>query len=296
MSLPRPICPGTSYLVTRRCTQRQFLLLPSPRVNQVFQYCLGLAQKATGVQLHAAVVLSNHYHLIVTDPEGRLPEFVYTLNKYVAKCLNAHYGRWENLFAGGTQASYVQLGDDESLLAKSVYAICNPVAAGLVRRHRDWEGLCLWHPGTYKAKRPAVFFREEGPMPKAVKLRVEPIPLSGMQRAREVMETVGQAVAEREEELRAALREAGKPFLGLTRLRTQRPTDAPASREPRRGLFPRLAVRDKWRRIELLTRLVSFCDDYARALARYCRGERDVEFPAGTYKLKHQLGVRCADP
>jgi len=33
---PRQIVPGSTYLVTRRCSQRQFLLLPSKTVNRVF--------------------------------------------------------------------------------------------------------------------------------------------------------------------------------------------------------------------------------------------------------------------
>jgi hypothetical protein len=35
MTAPREIIPGTTYLVTRRCTQRQFLLRPSRGTNQV---------------------------------------------------------------------------------------------------------------------------------------------------------------------------------------------------------------------------------------------------------------------
>ena len=95
--LPRQILPGSTYLVTRRCTKRQFLLKPSKRTNRVFLYCLAHACEVTGVQVHAVTVMSNHYHAVVTDPEGRLPKFAELLNKYVAKCQNAGYGLWEKL-------------------------------------------------------------------------------------------------------------------------------------------------------------------------------------------------------
>jgi len=49
-----------------------------------FLYCLALAQRATGAQIHAVCVLSNHYHLIATDPKALLPRFAYILNKFVA--------------------------------------------------------------------------------------------------------------------------------------------------------------------------------------------------------------------
>jgi hypothetical protein len=37
MSLPRQVLPGQFYLVTRRCTQRQFLLWPDAATNVAMQ-------------------------------------------------------------------------------------------------------------------------------------------------------------------------------------------------------------------------------------------------------------------
>ena len=93
MSLPREILPNSTYLVTRRCTQRQFLLKPCTVINQIFLYCLALALARTGVVVHAFVVLSNHYHAVVTDPEGKLPEFLAYFHRLVATCVNATLGR-----------------------------------------------------------------------------------------------------------------------------------------------------------------------------------------------------------
>jgi hypothetical protein len=38
--LPRQVIPRQFYLVTRRCTQRQFLLRPDAATNNAFLYCL----------------------------------------------------------------------------------------------------------------------------------------------------------------------------------------------------------------------------------------------------------------
>jgi hypothetical protein len=43
MSLPRQVLQGTFYLLTRRCTQRQFLLRPDEETNNAFVYCLAEA-------------------------------------------------------------------------------------------------------------------------------------------------------------------------------------------------------------------------------------------------------------
>jgi hypothetical protein len=53
MTAPRQVLPGTTYLITRRCSQRQFLLRPSDVTNSIFLYVLALAAKRFGVEVHA---------------------------------------------------------------------------------------------------------------------------------------------------------------------------------------------------------------------------------------------------
>ena len=59
MTAPRQILLETTYLVTRRCTQRQFLLRPSKATNDVFLYLLAIAAQRFDIQVHAFCVLSN---------------------------------------------------------------------------------------------------------------------------------------------------------------------------------------------------------------------------------------------
>jgi len=46
MTAPRQVLPGTTYLVSRRCAQRQFLLKPSRTTNEVFGFVLAVAEGA----------------------------------------------------------------------------------------------------------------------------------------------------------------------------------------------------------------------------------------------------------
>ena len=293
--MPRPIFKGATTLVSRRCTQQQFLLLPSAMANRVFMYCLAFAAQTTGVVVHAACVMSNHYHLVVSDPHGLLPLFVQILNMYVAKCMNAHYGRWENFFASGVQTSFVRLETTDAILDKMAYTIANPVEAGLVRRSGAWPGVNLWRPGKYKVLRPQVFFDPNGAMPKSLKLEIRPIPHPEVSTIRESLELVGQAIAEREKVLRKKRKEVRGTYLGVDRVLAQKPTQTPWSKAPRRRLSPRIAVRDKWRRIEALQRLKSFCSDYRDAFERWRAGDREVEFPAGVYLMRVRHGVKVAE-
>ncbi|MCC6997023.1 MAG: transposase [Deltaproteobacteria bacterium] len=129
MSYPQRVLPGSTYLVTRRCTQRQFLLRPSRTTNEILSYCLARAALLYGIELHAYCFLSNHYHLVLTDPGARLPEFMRYLNELSARALNASLGRWEGLWASGTYSA-VELVGLEDVVEKIAYTLANPVAAG----------------------------------------------------------------------------------------------------------------------------------------------------------------------
>jgi putative transposase len=74
MRAPRPMVPASRYLITRRCAFRQFGLRPGPTTHAHFDYLLAEATRRTGVQITACLEMSNHYHAIVHDTGGRLPE------------------------------------------------------------------------------------------------------------------------------------------------------------------------------------------------------------------------------
>ncbi|MFH2007045.1 MAG: transposase [bacterium] len=298
MSRPRQIVPGTTVLVTRRCTQRQFLLRPSRRVSQVFLYCLAHAAAEYGIMVHAFTVLSNHFHLVLTDPHGRLPEFMHWLDGYVARALNAHHGRWENFWAPGSY-SHVVLETPDDVLDKMVYTLVNPVAAGLVPRAAKWPGLTSvkHHIGdTITIERPEIFFRPDGPMP--VDAELELIRPPGFEKTTDgkFEELLLEQLARKEDEVRTRFKLEGRRFAGVHAIRKIKPFDSPASREPRRRLNPRIACKDTGLRIAAIERLKAFQNDYREAFRKWKAGNRRVVFPYGTYQLRVQAAVRCRDP
>ena len=175
MTRPRQVLPGTTYLLTRRCTQRRFLLRPSKYTNEVFEYCLAYAAQRFGVQVHGYCVLSNHWHLVLTDVHGNLPQFAGWVHKYVAKALNQSLRRWENFWSNAGYSA-VRLVEADDILSKLVYTLSNPVTAGLVHRSRYWPGL-MSRAGDYRkekrcVRRPPSYFRTKGPLPEEVSLEL----------------------------------------------------------------------------------------------------------------------------
>jgi putative transposase len=298
MSLPRSVLPGTTYLISRRCSERRLFLRPSPATNRILLYCLAVAAARTGVRLHAFGFLSNHYHLVATDRRGQLPTFMHIFNLLVARALNARYGRFEAFWASGTYSA-VELADREAIIDKIAYTLANPVAAGLVVSSELWPG-AISSPQEIGATprqvaRPEKFFRRDGGLPPTASLSLEPPPGFEDLSLAELRNLIAARVAEHEAQARLARR--GQPFLGRRRVRKQSIYDRPRSHEPRFGLNPRVAGRDTWKRMEALQRRHEFLRAYRRARAwLFGGGSTPVTFPAGTWLLRTYPGVVCAAP
>ncbi|MFL5300355.1 MAG: transposase [Anaeromyxobacteraceae bacterium] len=295
MTAPRHVSPGTTYLVTRRCAQRQFLLRPSDVTNSIFLYVLAVAAKRFGVEVHAFCVMSNHFHLVVTDPAARLPAFGQYLDSLVARAVNASLGRWES-FWGPSSYSAVVLTSPDDVLDKMAYVLANPVSAGLVRRGREWPG--LWSAPhvigglPVAANRPTIFFSADGGMPSTAELGVTVPP--GFDSPEAFRDRLADALAAREASATAAAGAPQRHFLGIARVLAQSPSARTTDAEPRRALSPRIAARDRWKRLEALTRLRAFLDRYRAAWTARRAGDLAAIFPSGTYLMRIAHGVPCA--
>ena len=294
MTAPRQILPAVTYLITRRCFDRMYLLRPSDLVNELFEYVLGVKAEKYGIQLHAWCVLSNHWHCVLTDREGRLPEFQRDLGSTIARALNAAHGRWESFWAPGSYSA-VALQTPDDVLDKMAYVLANPVAAGLVRRGSEWPG--LWSaPAAIGAsarvvKRPDHYFRKEGPTPATASLKLT-CP-QGFGSVEALRERLTAELTRREDQAARDLAEEGRSFLGAQKVLAQNPFSRPASREPHGGLKPRVASRDKWKRLEAIGRLKRFLAEYRVAWRAFKGGARETRFPEGTYWMRLNCGVAC---
>jgi REP element-mobilizing transposase RayT len=295
MSPPRRVLPDATYLVTRRCAQREFLLKPSRATIDLLRFLIAVAAQRHGILIHAFCVLSNHVHLLLTDPDARLPKFEQFLNSLVARAMNAVLGRSESFWAAATTYSAVTLLSPTDVLEKAVYVLANPVQAGLVRTGREWPG--AWSSpealGTVETvARPAFFFRKKkSKLPETAELALTAPP--GFPSVEAFRDALVAQLTSRERTIAAEMEASGREFLGARRVLAQKPTARPATEAPIGGLKPSVAGRDKWRRIEALSRLVAFRRAYREAWAKMRKGATDVIFPAGTYWLRVTHGVRC---
>jgi putative transposase len=290
MTAPRRVLPNRTYMITRRCSERRFFLRPDPQVTWIFEYLLALSCERHGVELHGFVCMSNHYHLVVTDHEGRLPEFQQHLNSLLARAVNCARGRWEAFW---TRDSYnaVELLEDAAVIEKLVYTLLNPVRAGLVGRARAWGGATsasMRFGGRRLIARPSEFFSVD--MPEHVALELVAPPLQGG-----LGTQLDEQLAEQIEAVEQQFRMSGSKPMGMAVVLRQHWNESPATREPRRGLVPRIAARCSAVRIAAIVELQHWVEAYRTALAYFKNGQREVEWPPGTYRMCSRLRCPAAE-
>jgi putative transposase len=289
VSTPRQVIPGRTYLISRRCTQRQYLLRPDARVVLIYLYCLAEAAVRYGITVHAWIAMSNHHHLLVRDERGNFPAFLAHLHKMIAKAMNAYRGRWENFWAT-EQPSAVYLVEASDRFDKLVYLLANPVADDLVDRVADWPGASSFAVNlsgrVLRLKRPRGFFREDGPMPQEVELRTERLEGFAHLTDDEWTAKIAAAVDDAERAARARRREKCSRVFGRKNVLNTAPDARPSTTEPRRGLRPCVACRDSTVRAVELAVLRGFRVAYRVALRLWRAGARDTLFPDGTYRMR----------
>lgn len=281
-------------MVTRRCTQRQYLLRPDPETNNAVLYCLAVAAKRCQVDILLFTQMSNHLHESLYDRLGNAPAFYEHFHKLLAKCMNVLRGRWENFFSS-EQVSVVRLETRDDLINKLVYIATNPVKAGLVAKVADWPGAqgyqALMEGTPLRATRPKHFFAEGGTMPEDVTLEMTIPPELGDKD--EILADVKARVAEVEKEQALRLAATGKRVLGRTAILRQSWRDSPKAREPRRGIRPTFAALCRDVRLHAMARKHDFTAAYRQARHARLAG-RDAVFPFGTYWLRRFVGVAVA--
>jgi len=285
-------------MITKRVFGRQFRLRPCELTNAIIRYVVAVIAKKTGIKIHCIVAMSNHWHVCLTDPEGRISEFTRDCHAFIARAVNAAHGDFESLWSN-EQTSHVTCVEPEDLVRKIAYAMANPVAAYLVAHGKNWPGVrTCWPAKPMIVKRPQRFFRggkNGGQWPDTACLEMSRPPGYDEMSDDQLAEKIADAIKEREQMFRNRARKEGKRFLGRRAVLDQSRHASPHTREPRFKPSPRVACINKWRRIEKLQADKQWRADYKRALERWRAGDRTVVFPPGTYQMRVLHGVRCAE-
>lgn len=282
---------GDLVEATCRTIQGRHLLRPSPELNQLVVGVLARAQAMYPVQIHAFVVMSNHYHLLLSVPSSRrLSQFMNFFQSNVAREAGRLHN-WRARFWSGRFKPMVVSWEEGAQIERLTYILSHGVKESLVARSQDWPGVhsvnalrngtCLEGVWIDRTRRYAARTSGEKLAPEsyatAESVSLEPIPCwAHMEKAayrrhiRDLLSTIAKIY--RAESRRASARKGNLPCNPHYRPRKLKKSYAPwchcASRAARRELQEAYA----W-----------FLAAYQEASERLRRGDPSAKFPSGSF-------------
>ena len=134
--LPRLTLAGYPHHVIQRGNNRQLIFASADD----HRYFLGLLQhhaKTFKVDLHAYVLMDNHFHLLATpQTDTGLPQMMQAVGRSYVRYFNDLHGRTGTLWEGRYRSTLIQT--ERYLLSCMAYIDLNPVRAGMVAQARDY--------------------------------------------------------------------------------------------------------------------------------------------------------------
>lgn len=134
--LPRLTLPGYPHHVIQRGNNRQAIFSSTADYLTLLDM-LDQNAKKFGVAIHAYVLMSNHFHLLVTPQTvAGLPQMMQAVGRSYVRYFNDTQQRSGTLWEGRYKSTLVQT--ERYLLACMVYIDLNPVRAGLANQAADY--------------------------------------------------------------------------------------------------------------------------------------------------------------
>lgn len=138
--MPRPLLIRSDrfpYHVCARSNNREWFHLSLDEVWQLLCELWSILAQDFSIQIHSFVLMSNHFHAIVTTPRSDLDAAMLYLLRETSKKINKKTGRINHVFGGPYKWSLISNRRYYEHAVRYVYQ--NPVKAGLVNRVEDYD-------------------------------------------------------------------------------------------------------------------------------------------------------------
>lgn len=138
------------YHIITRTNNRDWFKIPIGRVWLLLKDSLEYAQKKSPVKLHALVLMSNHYHMIISTPDLNIDKFMMHFNRHLSISINEVANRINHKFRNGYKWTIIE--DHSYLMNVYRYVYRNPVRAGITNDCHKYPYSSL-HFNRYEAKK-----------------------------------------------------------------------------------------------------------------------------------------------
>lgn len=140
-----PICPQDPYHISARCHNQEWFALPMPEVWSIMEDYLYLVGHLYQLKIHAFVLMSNHFHWILTAPDGNLSNALLYFMRETSKEITRLTGRINQTY--GARNYKTHLSSYHYFMNTYKYIYQNPLRAGICDRVENYPystltGLC----------------------------------------------------------------------------------------------------------------------------------------------------------
>ena len=312
---PRYNEPGQTLFLTVEAVGRAFRFVPTQEVRQSIDFLFALLVAEYGLLVHEFLFMSNHFHMVVTDPKGRISDFLREFDSMLSRQLNALRGTTGSNFA--REPGIQVIADGEGVIDKSVYSQTNPLVAHLVEHLRKWKASSSLHleygdivtfarpkcglwaetlGPARKGKHPSggrPRYRGRSKAPQSATLTLTRPDVRMDLTPKELRDVIRDRVAECEEELIEERRRTGKKVVGWLGVVTRHYLATPKTPRVLFQRRPRVTGHDPSACAKVLEKLERFVAAYREALDAFCGGGWPT-FPYGTLQMAQRYHVDCA--
>ncbi len=265
-----PVIKNATTQVVRRTILGLALLTASDEIANAIGYATAWAAAKSGIAVHALTGLPSRTIEVVTDPHGKLTDYVHDRNTVLAKSVNFILGRTGPVF-DKRPPEYVIEPIVEGALEAVADCYHEPARSGRTKQPNQWNGLNLTFQHQRATFRRPACFKNWKDMPETIELELTPPPNDETTALQQTSSGSGSGS-------------------GHANYITVRQSD-PIARQPRNT-----EARQKQReaiREALATFARSWNREYlaARNERRDSSNLRTVNFPPGTNKLSKEPGV-----
>ncbi len=279
--------------VGNRTIQGRFLLRPTPKLTDIILGVLGRAQRLYGMNIHAFVFLSNHYHMLVSPTSTKqLADFMCFVDTNIAKEAGK-LANWKGAFWAGRYSAIVVSSEEPAQIGRLQYVLSNGCKEGLVARAQDWTGASTasalmegmntlsghWYDRTKEYRARQAGRTELFVVPETVTL--SSLPCWAHLESTERLLLMRQMVGEIEDATEKMHRENGSSLLGMDKVLQRHPHSRPKDFAP--SPAPLFHVASKRVRRLLVEAYSTFAENYRHAAERLKAGDLQVSFPAGSF-------------
>jgi len=137
--MPRKICihrTDCPYHVVARTNNREWFQLDLGEVWEIFEDQLFFIHHAYGIRIHCFVLMINHFHLIISDPENKITKAMRWLMTETSKEIGRRTGRKNRIY--GQRNYKCLISSYHYYMHAYKYVYRNPVEAGLIHRTESY--------------------------------------------------------------------------------------------------------------------------------------------------------------